>query len=127
MKRRAREKLRKWEEIKREKREEEEKTKKFLKTEDEVWRYINEERRRKTEVSGKIKIHEWKRHFMQLLGGCEEKCCKINKGIKTTEEMWRGSEITEDETERQIERRKRTKNESWKEVIAKYCKNVGKK
>ncbi|KAJ3662018.1 hypothetical protein Zmor_006386 [Zophobas morio] len=58
---------------------------------------------------------------MKLLGGCEEKCCKINKGITTTEEMWRGSEITEDEIGRQIERLKRGKapggdgiqNEAW--------------
>ncbi|KAJ3656475.1 hypothetical protein Zmor_015548 [Zophobas morio] len=108
LKRKAREKLRKWknnkgrkeeylkarenytrkcEERKREKREEEEeKTTKSLKTEEQVWRYVNKERRRKTEVSGKIKTHEWKTHSMELLGGCEEKCCKINKGITTTED-----------------------------------------
>ncbi|KAJ3640367.1 hypothetical protein Zmor_003669 [Zophobas morio] len=127
LRRKAREKLRKWknnrgrkeeylrprenyrrqcEERKRGKREEEEKTIKSLKTE-EVWRYINKERRRKTEVSRQIKIHEWKRHFMELFGGCEGKCCKINKGITTTEEMWRGSEITQDKIGRQIERLKR--------------------
>ncbi|KAJ3664822.1 hypothetical protein Zmor_000365 [Zophobas morio] len=61
------------------------------------------------------------RHLMELLGGCEEKCCKTNKGITTTEEMWKGSEITEDEIGRQIERLKRGKvpggdgiqNETW--------------
>ncbi|KAJ3641571.1 hypothetical protein Zmor_028073 [Zophobas morio] len=108
LKRKPREKLRKWkknrgrkeeylkarenyrrkcDESKREKREELEKTINSLKTEEEVWRYINKERRKKTEVSRNIKIHEWKRHFMKLLGGCEENCCKINKGITTTEEM----------------------------------------
>ena len=46
---------------------------------------------------------------MELLGGCEEKFCKINKGITTTEEMWRGSEIAEDEAGRQFERLKRGK------------------
>ncbi|KAJ3657100.1 hypothetical protein Zmor_016129 [Zophobas morio] len=51
---------------------------------------------------------------MELLGGCEEKCCKINKGITTTEERWRGSEIREDEIGRQIERLKRgIQNEAW--------------
>ena len=44
---------------------------------------------------------------MELLGGCEEKCCKINKEITTTEEMQKGSEITEGEIGRQIERLKR--------------------
>ncbi|KAJ3656759.1 hypothetical protein Zmor_015808 [Zophobas morio] len=46
---------RKWEERKSEKREEE-KTIKSVKTEEEVWTYINKERRRKTEVSYE-KIH----------------------------------------------------------------------
>ncbi|KAJ3666497.1 hypothetical protein Zmor_001937 [Zophobas morio] len=95
LKRKAREKLRKWRNNKgrkekylkarenyRRKWEEKKKRKTRRRREDnkvpeeQVWRYTNKERRRKTEVSGKIKIHEWKTHFMELLGGCEEKCCK---------------------------------------------------
>nr|XP_034194033.1 golgin subfamily A member 6-like protein 22 [Osmia lignaria] len=43
------------------------------KTDREVWRIINTERKKRGRITTSIKEEEWKNHFMHLLGGTEEK------------------------------------------------------
>lgn len=40
--------------------------------ESEVWEIVNNERRRKRRIDGRIGMNEWREHFMRLLGGVEE-------------------------------------------------------
>jgi hypothetical protein len=62
---------------------EEEMKMKGIKTEDEVWRYINRERKKKGEiVSDRITMEEWRKYFSELLGG-EEKTDKKRKRDNT--------------------------------------------
>jgi Fic family protein len=77
-KRRYRERCR---EKKKQKREREEKEIKEIRTEREVWKYINRERKKKEPVSEKITIQEWEEYFMKLLEGRKEE----GKGGNTKE------------------------------------------
>ncbi|KAJ3661391.1 hypothetical protein Zmor_005787 [Zophobas morio] len=52
--------------------EEEEKIK-AIRTEQEAWQYINKERNNKITISEDIPIIQWKKHFMELLNGKEER------------------------------------------------------
>jgi hypothetical protein len=61
-------------EKKEKKRMEEEMKMKGIKTEEEVWRYINRERKKKGEiVSDRITMEEWRKYFSELLGGEENR------------------------------------------------------
>ena len=45
-------------------------------TEEEVWKVVNKERRRCKEVDQETEMVEWKKYFMDLLGGVERKSKK---------------------------------------------------
>jgi len=45
---------------------------KKIKSEVEIWRYINKKRGNKTKKENKIGKEEWRKHFMNLLDGAEE-------------------------------------------------------
>jgi hypothetical protein len=68
-KRRCRERCR---EKKKQKREREEKEIKEIRTEREVWKYINRESKKKEPVNEEITIQEWEEYFMKLLEGRKE-------------------------------------------------------
>jgi hypothetical protein len=101
VKRRYRERCR---EKKKQKREREEKEIKKIRTEREVWKYINRERKKKESVSEEIKMQEWEEYFTKLLEGRKEQ-----------------TEITAEKVEKQIRNLKKTKalgrdgvqNEAW--------------
>lgn len=42
------------------------------KTQNQVWRVINRERRRKAEINNRIEMREWDEYFRDILGGTEE-------------------------------------------------------
>jgi hypothetical protein len=90
-KRRYRERCR---EKKKQKREREEKEIKEIRTEREVWKYINRERKKKEPVSEKITIQEWKEYFMKLLEGRKGEGGK--RMVELMNGVWRGEGFPED-------------------------------
>jgi hypothetical protein len=91
---------------------------KGIKTEEEVWRYINRERKKKGEiVSDRITMKEWRKYFSELLGGEENRQEKEKRQHRVGEI----EEITIEELEQQLRKLKRKKapgmdgiqNESW--------------
>jgi hypothetical protein len=97
---------------------EEEMKMKGIKTEEEVWRYINRERKKKGEiVSDRITMEEWRKYFSELLGGEENRQEKEKRQHRVGEI----EEITREELEQQLRKLKRKKapgrdgiqNESW--------------
>jgi hypothetical protein len=105
-------------EKKEKKRMEEEMKMKGIKTEEEVWRYINRERKKKGEiVSDRITMEEWRKYFSELLGGEENRQEKEKRQHRVGEI----EEITREELEQQLRKLKRKKapgmdgiqNESW--------------
>lgn len=87
-----------------------------IKTETQVWKFVNMERRKRSGISNKIKMEQWRGHFMQLLEGTE---CTGQEGRKKREED--GEELYEEEIEEQIKKLKKSKaagsdgiaNEAW--------------
>jgi hypothetical protein len=86
--------------------------------EEEVWRYINRERKKKGEiVSDRITMEEWRKYFSELLGGEENRQEKEKRQHRVGEI----EEITREELEQQLRKLKRKKapgrdgiqNESW--------------
>ncbi|KAH0814154.1 hypothetical protein GEV33_008637 [Tenebrio molitor] len=105
-------------EKKEKKRMEEEMKMKGIKTEEEVWRYIYRERKKKGEiVSDRITMEEWRKYFSELLGGEENRQEKEKRQHRVGEI----EEITREELEQQLRKLKRKKapgrdgiqNESW--------------
>jgi hypothetical protein len=105
-------------EKKEKKRMEEEMKMKGIKAEEEVWRYINRERKKKGEiVSDRITMEEWRKYFSELLGGEENRQEKKKRQHRVGEI----EEITREELEQQLRKLKRKKapgrdgiqNESW--------------
>ncbi|KAH0821274.1 hypothetical protein GEV33_001517 [Tenebrio molitor] len=105
-------------EKKEKKRMEEEMKMKGIKTEEEVWRYINRERKKKGEiVSDRITMEEWRKYFSELLWGEENRQEKEKRQYRVGEI----EEITREELEQQLRKLKRKKapgrdgiqNESW--------------
>jgi hypothetical protein len=97
---------------------EEEMKMKGIKTEEEVWRYINRERKKKGEiVSDRITMEEWRKYFSELLGGEENRQEKEKRQHRVGEI----EEIIREELEQQLRKLKRKKapgrdgiqNESW--------------
>ncbi|KAH0814865.1 hypothetical protein GEV33_007925 [Tenebrio molitor] len=91
---------------------------KGIKTGEEVWRYINRERKKKEEiVSDRITMEEWRKYFSELLGGEENRQEKEKRQHRVGEI----EEITREELEQQLRKLKRKKapgrdgiqNESW--------------
>ncbi|KAH0818251.1 hypothetical protein GEV33_004540 [Tenebrio molitor] len=93
-------------EKKEKKRMEEEMKMKGIKTEEEVWRYINRERKKKGEiVSDRITMEEWRKYFSELLGGEENRQEKEKRQYRVGEI----EEITREELEQQLRKLKRKK------------------
>ncbi|KAH0816889.1 hypothetical protein GEV33_005903 [Tenebrio molitor] len=108
-KRRYRERCR---EKKKQKREREEKEIKEIRTEREVWKYINRERKKKEPVSEKITIQEWEEYFMKLLEGRKEEG-KVGTQRKEKQTVMEETEITAEEVERHIRHLKKRKAPGW--------------
>jgi hypothetical protein len=107
VKRRYRERCR---EKKKQKRERKEKEIKEIRTEREVWKYINRER--KEPVSEEITIQEWEEYFMKLLEGRKEEG-KVGTQRKEKQTVTEETEITEEEVERHIRHLKKRKAPGW--------------
>ena len=105
------EKKRKW-------KEDEEKKIKSIKSQEEVWKYINQGRLKKLKIDERIKMSEWRDHFMELLEGKQEE--ENNQNKARTEEK-KENEIKIEEVENVIARLKKKKatgedgiqNEVW--------------
>lgn len=89
------------------------------KSERQIWEHINRERKRKTVVKNKIHLEVWKDHFMNLLGGSEERketARREHLPMKEDEEK-----LTQQELEKQLKKLKKEKapggdiipNEAW--------------
>lgn len=82
-----------------------------------VWKYINRERKNRAGPTNRIKIQEWRNYFKRLLEG--EDCLSREEGRDdTTEELQRQveEEITKKEVETQIKRLKKGKAAGEDEV-----------
>ncbi|KAH0821572.1 hypothetical protein GEV33_001219 [Tenebrio molitor] len=118
-KRRYRERCR---EKKKQKREREEKEIKEIRTEREVWKYINRERKRKEPVSEKITIQEWEEYFMRLLEGRKEEG-KVGTQRKEKQTVMEETEITAEEVGRHIRYLKKRKAPGWDGVQNEAAEN----
>jgi hypothetical protein len=108
-------------EKKEKKRMEEEMKMKGIKTEEEVWRYINRERKKKGEiVSDRITMEEWRKYFSELLGGEENRQEKEKRQHRVGEiEEAPGRDGIQNEswiygTEREVDRLLEIMNGVWK-------------
>lgn len=52
------------------------------KRESDVWEVVNRERKKRKKVSREIEMREWKKYFMELLGGIEERVVRGGEGKK---------------------------------------------
>jgi hypothetical protein len=117
VKRRYRERCR---EKKKQKREWQGKEIKEIRTEREVWKYINREGKKKESVSEEITMQEWEEYFMKLLEGRKEEG-EAGTQMKEKQTAPEETEITAEEVERQIRNLKKRKapgrvgvqNEAW--------------
>lgn len=99
----------------------EEESLKEIKTEVEAWKYVNRFRKRKREVCKGIRIEEWKRYFMELLGGTEVREERYEDRNRVSKEKGMEEDIEEMEVRNQINRLKKGKaaggdeirNEAW--------------
>ena len=92
---------------------------KNIRNENEAWKFINRERKRKTSICEEIKMEEWKSYFCEILNGTVEKVAEItesdNVGINSA------AEFTEEEILdcfKQLKKNKAAgqdgiKNEAW--------------
>lgn len=116
---REREYKNKCEEKKQQWRRKEEENIQKIKTEKEAWDFVNKQRRKKEGISRNIGEEEWKKYFMETLGGGQ---C-VEPGRRETEEARRGIEepLTDQEMEKMFGRLKKEKaagsdqikNEAW--------------
>ncbi|XP_020297296.1 trichohyalin-like [Pseudomyrmex gracilis] len=95
-----------------EKREEEEKTLKRIRTEAEVWKFINKRRKKRETRETNLEVEEWRKHFVNLLEGQET----------LEEEENKGSEEWEKEDEQRKE--KRQGDDPSEEEIRKVVKKM---
>ena len=90
-----------------------------IKTEAEVWNFINRGRKKKEGVCKEINIEEWEKHFKEVLGGVQEKKENQQRNNRSKKE---GEGISQEEVIREINRLKKGKaagvdgirNEAWK-------------
>lgn len=98
-----------------------------IRTEEEAWKYINKFRKKKEGVDEDIEFKNWKKHFMELLGGVKEKVIMEEEAEKREEEKAEKDgeekeEITRKELINQLRRLKKAKapgengieNEAWR-------------
>lgn len=112
-------------EKKKHEKEEEEKIK-TIKTEKEAWKYINKYKKKREKITENIGIESWKRHFMEIPKGAEERTImEEEKGIEEEgglEKSGEEEEITKEEVVKQLRRLKNAKapgkngieNEAWR-------------
>ncbi|XP_076301689.1 uncharacterized protein LOC143219703 [Lasioglossum baleicum] len=67
------------EERKKKEREKWEKEVEGIKTESQVWKVVNRERRRRSRIDERIRMEEWEQYFRDLLGGVEGRVGKLGK------------------------------------------------
>ncbi|XP_012535403.1 golgin subfamily A member 6-like protein 6 [Monomorium pharaonis] len=121
--------------------EKEERKIKNISTEKEAWKYINKYRKKREGIDEEIELGNWKKHFMDLLRGKEERITWQQE----EEENKRGEEVTELTTEELDNQWKKLKmekvpeeddieNEAWKymsgetgEVLGRLLNGVWKK
>jgi hypothetical protein len=108
-KRKYRERFR---EKKKQKREREEKEIKEIRTEKEVWKYINRERKKKEPVSDEITIEEWEEYLMKLLEDRKEEG-EVGTQMKEKQTAPEETEIIAEEVDRQIRNLKKRKAPGW--------------
>lgn len=73
-----------------------------IRTEEEVWRYINKFRKKKEKIDESINLESWKAHFMDLLRGSEErKTTRIKKGKDEEPEKQERVDEGDEEAEQQ--------------------------
>jgi hypothetical protein len=89
-------------------REKGEKEIKEIRTEREVWKYINRERKKKESVSKEITMQEWENYFMKLLEGRKEEG-EAGTQMKEKQNAPEETEITAEEVEKQIRKLKKRK------------------
>ncbi|XP_036144952.1 UPF0329 protein ECU05_1680/ECU11_0050-like [Monomorium pharaonis] len=120
-----------WYEEEREKHEREEEERiKLIGSEKEVWKYINKFRKRRERIDENIELKEWKKHFIELLGGTEKRIIWEEKKEKREErkeekEMANKEEITKEELAEQLRELKKGKapgeneieNEAWRLML----------
>lgn len=93
-----------------------------LKNKNDIWKYINRERKRKVGITNKISVDEWRNFFMEQLEGQKHKV--VERWMKQEGEEWQEGEeetITEQEVNKQIKKLKTRKaagddgleNEVW--------------
>jgi hypothetical protein len=106
-------------EKKRQKREREAKEIKEIRTEKEVRKHINRERKKKESVSEEITMQEWEEYFMKLLEGRKEEG-ETGTKMKEKQTAPEETEITVEEVDRQIKKQKKkvpgrdgVQNEAW--------------
>lgn len=91
-----------------------------LKNANDIWKYINRERKKRTEITKNISIKEWRKYFVELLEGeeCKQQINNTSKRERSVEER---ETITVQEVHRQIKKLKKGKaagedeleNEAW--------------
>ncbi|XP_076248106.1 uncharacterized protein LOC143187781 [Calliopsis andreniformis] len=102
--------------------EEEEKIKN-IRTEAEAWKYINRYRKRRENINETIEVDRWKKHFMELLGGKEDRVTLNLEGEEgeDTQEEEEIEDITKEDLIKQLRKLKKAKapgedgieNEAW--------------
>lgn len=95
---------------------------KQIRNKNDIWKFINRERKRRIGTTKKVKIQEWTRYFMELLEGQERKSGEDGKAKEKGNQQEEGDEsITEGEVNIQIKKLKKGKaaggdelgNEVW--------------
>lgn len=76
-------------------------------TETQIWKIINKERKRVAPIQEDISMEEWKRHFMRLLEGSEKD--KREEAEKRNLEGDQEEDIRDEEIEEQIKKLKKKK------------------
>jgi len=90
--------LKEWvEKKKKTKREEEEEVLRKLKNEKEVWKFINRKRIKKERRENNITKEEWRRHFMEVLGGSENQIEEEGRKEEEREEAGKEEKSKEEE------------------------------
>lgn len=92
---------------------------KDIKSESQIWKYVNKERGRRSTISKSITKENWKEHINELLHGKSE----VEEGAGRKEEPLKEEtfELEDEEIERQIKKLKNgkaagednVKNEAW--------------
>lgn len=78
-----------------------------VKMEEQIWRIVNRERKRKIPIEEEIKIEEWEKHFMHLLEGSKDD--RIELVERRRREGDQEEEVKNKEIEEQIRKLKRKK------------------